>query len=223
MRGGGTGRHGGVVRALQTVSDRNLSGSDIGDEHRDEERADPPRPLLEEDLVRLLDERQAADNLRAMLRLARERGVVKRTYCHETNDEALKAKVTADLFDKCYEIVRQRITNKLERTAAFEALRNQYIESYKADHAGDEGLNLVQHEKMIKRYYHDVEKEAMRRMVLDEGIRLDGRGTRDIRPIWCEVDYLPGAHGSAVLRGERPRHWLPQPSEPKWMRRSSTG
>jgi polyribonucleotide nucleotidyltransferase len=135
--------------------------------------------------------------------MAAERSVVKRTYCHEINDEALKAKVSANLYEKCYEIVRQRITNKLERTQAFEALRDGYIESYKAENEGKEEINLVQHVKLIKKYYHDVEKEAMRRMVLDEGIRLDGRSTRDIRPIWSEVDYLPGAHGSAVFtRGE---------------------
>lgn len=135
--------------------------------------------------------------------MAAEKGVVKRTYCHETNDEALKAKVSADLFDNCYAIVRQRISNKQERLAAFEDLRNQYIESYKAANEGNQDIDLALHEKLIKRYYHDVEKEAMRRMVLDEGIRLDGRGTRDIRPIWCEVDYLPGAHGSAIFtRGE---------------------
>lgn len=132
-----------------------------------------------------------------------ERNVVKRTYCHETNDEALKAKVFADLYAPCYEIVRQRIANKHERMEAFENLRNEYIVKYKADHEGEEGLDLVAHENMIKKYYHDVEKEAMRRMVLDEGVRLDGRGTRDIRPIWGEVDYLPGSHGSAIFtRGE---------------------
>lgn len=132
-----------------------------------------------------------------------ESNAVKRQYCHETNDEALKAKVFADLYAPCYEIVRQRIANKHERMAAFENLRNEYIVKYKADHEGEEGLDLVAHENMIKKYYHDVEKEAMRRMVLDEGVRLDGRGTRDIRPIWGEVDYLPGSHGSAIFtRGE---------------------
>lgn len=135
--------------------------------------------------------------------LAAEVGVVKRTYCHETNDEALREKVTADLYDKVYEIVKQRIDVKAERLAAFENLRNEYIADYKVAHAGNEEINLELHEKLIKKYYHDVEKEAMRRLVLDEGIRLDGRGTRDIRPIWCEVDYLPGSHGSALFtRGE---------------------
>lgn len=135
--------------------------------------------------------------------LAAEVGVVKRTYCHETNDEALRAKVSADLYDKVYDIVKQRINVKAERLAAFENLRNEYISNYKTAQAGKEEINLELHEKLIKKYYHDVEKEAMRRMVLDEGIRLDGRGTRDIRPIWCEVDYLPGSHGSALFtRGE---------------------
>jgi polyribonucleotide nucleotidyltransferase len=135
--------------------------------------------------------------------MAAERGVVKRAYCHETNDENLKTKVNTDLFDKCYAIVRQRITNKQERITAFEELCKQYIETYKAENEGNEDIDLQIHGKLIKRYYHAIEKEAMRRMVLDEGIRLDGRGTRDIRDIWCEVDYLPGAHGSAVFtRGE---------------------
>ncbi|MFZ5431307.1 MAG: polyribonucleotide nucleotidyltransferase [Bacteroidota bacterium] len=135
--------------------------------------------------------------------LAAELGVVKRTYCHETNDEALREKVNADLYDKVYDVVRQRINVKADRLAAFEKLRNDYIEEYKAANEGNEEIDLVLHEKLIKKYYHDVEKEAMRRMVLDEGIRLDGRTTRDIRPIWGEVDYLPGSHGSAIFtRGE---------------------
>jgi len=137
------------------------------------------------------------------LELAAEVGVVKRTYCHEVNDEALRAKVTADLYDKCYDIVRQRISNKHERMDAFRALCDEYIEAYKAEMAGNAEIDLEQHSKLIKRYYHDVEKEAMRRMVLDEGIRLDGRDTRTIRPIWCETDFLPGAHGSSLFtRGE---------------------
>ncbi len=140
---------------------------------------------------------------KVQLELAAEVGVVKRTYCHEVNDEALRAKVTADLYDKCYDIVRQRISNKHERMDAFRALCDEYIEAYKAEMAGNAEIDLEQHSKLIKRYYHDVEKEAMRRMVLDEGIRLDGRDTRTIRPIWCETDFLPGAHGSSLFtRGE---------------------
>jgi polyribonucleotide nucleotidyltransferase len=135
--------------------------------------------------------------------LAAELGVVKRTYCHEVNDEALRTKVNADLYDKVYDIVRQRINVKADRLAAFDQLRDEYIETYKTDNAGNEEIDLAVHENLIRKYYHDVEKEAMRRMVLDEGVRLDGRGTRDIRSIWCEVDYLPGSHGSSLFtRGE---------------------
>ncbi|MBN1821646.1 MAG: polyribonucleotide nucleotidyltransferase [Prolixibacteraceae bacterium] len=135
--------------------------------------------------------------------LATELGVVKREYCHENNDEELRDKVKADLFGNCYEIVKQQITNKQERLAAFEALRDEYIEKYLEVNAGNEEMDLELHEKLIKRYFHDVEKEAMRRMVLDEKVRLDGRATNEIRPIWGEVDYLPGAHGSSIFtRGE---------------------
>jgi polyribonucleotide nucleotidyltransferase len=135
--------------------------------------------------------------------MAAELGIVKRTYSHETNDETLREKVNADLYDKVYDIVRQRINVKADRIGAFENLRNEYIESYKAANEGNADVDLGLHEKLIKKYYHDVEKEAMRRMVLDEGIRLDGRGNRDIRAIWGEVDYLPGSHGSALFtRGE---------------------
>ncbi len=135
--------------------------------------------------------------------MAAERGVVKRSYCHENNDENLRSKVNSDLYKPCSAIVRQRIANKQERTTALEEVCTQYIESYQAAHAGDESIDLPLHAKLIKKYYHDVEKEAMRQMVLDEGIRLDGRSTREIRPIWSEVDYLPGAHGSALFtRGE---------------------
>ena len=135
--------------------------------------------------------------------LAKELGVVKRKYSHETNDEELKVKVKADLYDKCYAIVKQQITNKRERTEAFESLRDGYIETYLEENAENEDFDKELSENLIKKYYHDVEKEAMRRMVLDEGVRLDGRATDQIRPIWGEVDYLPGAHGSALFtRGE---------------------
>ena len=135
--------------------------------------------------------------------LAAELEVVKREYSHENNDDELREKVKAELYDKCYEIAKQQITNKHERVEAFETLRDEFIETYKEAHAEDEETDLDLHESLIKRYFHDVEKEAMRRMILDEGIRLDGRATNQIRPIWGETDYLPGAHGSAIFtRGE---------------------
>lgn len=135
--------------------------------------------------------------------LATELGVVKREYSHETHVEELREKVKSELYGKCYEIARQQISNKQERLEAFEKIRDEFTEAYMETHAGDEGIDTELHEMLIKRYFHDVEKEAMRRMILDESIRLDGRATNEIRPIWGEIDYLPGAHGSALFtRGE---------------------
>ena len=135
--------------------------------------------------------------------LAAQLGVVKRAYCHENNDETLREKVKTELYGKCYDIAKQQITNKQVRMEAFAAICDEFTEAYKAENAENTEIDLAAHENLIKRYFHDVEKEAMRRMILDEGIRLDGRTTSQIRPIWGEVDYLPGAHGSSIFtRGE---------------------
>jgi polyribonucleotide nucleotidyltransferase len=135
--------------------------------------------------------------------LAKELGVVKREYSHENNDEVLRAKVKAELYDACYQFAKSNVHDKQERLAGFDAIRDEYIEAYKEANAKNEEIDLELHEKLIKRYYHEVEKEAMRRMILDEKIRLDGRKTDEIRTIWGEVDYLPGAHGSSLFtRGE---------------------
>lgn len=121
---------------------------------------------------------------------------VKRTYCHETNDEALREKVIAETYDKAYAIARER-SAKHERSEKFEALEEEFCAQFTEE-------ELVEKRPLIKRYFHDdVLKKAMRNMILDEGIRLDGRHTTEIRPIWCEVGYLPCAHGSAIFtRGE---------------------
>ena len=120
---------------------------------------------------------------------------VKREYCHEVNDD----EVRKDVHDKCYAkayAVATSGTDKHARAEAFDAI----VEEYKAGYTAEE---LETRAEMIDRYYHDVEKEAMRRAILDEGKRLDGRKTTDIRPIWIETDCLPGPHGSAVFtRGE---------------------
>ncbi len=140
---------------------------------------------------------------KAQEELAAELGVVKRAYCHENNDETLRSKVHAGLYGKCFAICEQQITNKAERMGAFQALCDNYIEEYKAANAENSEIDLDLHVSLIKKYYHDVEKEAMRRMILDKGIRLDGRNTKQIRAIWGEVDYLPGSHGSSIFtRGE---------------------
>ena len=121
---------------------------------------------------------------------------VKREYCHEVNDEDLRKDVHEKCYDKAYAIAKAGCADKHWRNDSFAAVCDEYIESLPEEER-DEKTALV------KRYYHDVEKEAVRRCILDEGIRLDGRKTTDIRPIWCEVDYIPGPHGSAVFtRGE---------------------
>ena len=121
---------------------------------------------------------------------------VKREYCHETNDEDLKKKVWAETYDKTYEVVCEGCADKHlrgEKVAAIEAeFLAQYNEEERAQVAG-----------LVHKYYHDCHKDAVRNMILDKGIRLDGRKTNEIRPIWSEIDYLPGSHGSSVFtRGE---------------------
>ncbi len=129
--------------------------------------------------------------------LAHEAGAdTKREYCHEVNDEDLRADVKAKCYDKAYKIAQAGCADKHWRQDQFDAICQEYIDALPEEER-DEKTPLV------KRYYHDVEKEAVRRCILDEGVRLDGRKTTEIRPIWCEVDYLPGPHGSAVFtRGE---------------------
>jgi len=121
---------------------------------------------------------------------------VKRVYNHEENDEDLKKDIWAKTYDKVYTVAASCNTDKHSRVDNFKAVKAEYIESIDPEVAtAKKGL--------IGKYYHEVEKEAMRRSILDEGKRLDGRKTTEIRPIWSEVDYLPGAHGSAVFtRGE---------------------
>ncbi|MCD8172601.1 MAG: polyribonucleotide nucleotidyltransferase [Alistipes sp.] len=129
--------------------------------------------------------------------LSRELGKdVKRTYCHEANDEELRQQVIAATYDKAYEVAKS-MSAKHERAAKFDAIEEEFIASIPEE-------ELAEKLPLVKRYFHDdVLKKAMRNMILDEGIRLDGRQTDQIRPIWCEVGYLPAAHGSAVFtRGE---------------------
>ena len=121
---------------------------------------------------------------------------VKREYCHEENDEDLRKDVWAKCYDKAYVVATACNPNKHQRGDSFKAV----LEEYKAGLTEEE---WVEKGALAKKYYHDVEKEAMRRSILDEGKRLDGRNTTEIRPIWSEIDYLPGAHGSAIFtRGE---------------------
>lgn len=131
----------------------------------------------------------------AQMELAKELGVVKREYCHENNDEELRAQIKDFCYDKVYKVAKSMLT-KHERGDAFSAIKEEFLQTL-SEEERDAKASLV------SRYYHDVEKNAMRNMILDESIRLDGRKTDQIRPIECEIDYLPSAHGSALFtRGE---------------------
>ena len=121
---------------------------------------------------------------------------VKREYCHEENDEELKKLVWEKCYKPAYEVASSQNPNKHERIAAFENVLTGFLETISEEERDAKS-------PLIKRYYHEVEKEAMRRSILDEGKRLDGRKTTEIRPIWSEVDFLAGPHGSALFtRGE---------------------
>ena len=125
-----------------------------------------------------------------------EKAKTKREYCHETNDEALKVQVKEATYQKCYELALTGNPDKHARSEGFKAIRDAFIESLPEEDQAEKA-------SLVKRYFHDVEKEAVRNAVLNERIRLDGRKLNQIRPIWSEVDYLPSAHGSAVFtRGE---------------------
>ena len=134
---------------------------------------------------------------KAQMELMEEVGsTVKREYCHEENDEELRAQVHEACYAKAYAVAASGNNDKHGRSEAFEAVREEFKAQFTEEELEEKGA-------LIDRYYHDVEKEAMRRCILDEGKRLDGRKTTEIRPIWCEVGYLPGPHGSAIFtRGE---------------------
>lgn len=133
---------------------------------------------------------------KAQMEFAEEVGsTVKRVYCHEVNDEDLRKKVWDETYEKCYQAAKSSTADKHKRTDAFEAIITEFLGHYTEDDKVDEAL--------VKKYYHDVLKEASRKLVLNEKIRLDGRRTDEIRPIVCEIDPLPATHGSALFtRGE---------------------
>lgn len=134
---------------------------------------------------------------RAQMELTEMAGkTVKRTYCHEENDEELRKQVWDKCYQKAYAVASSQNPNKHERIEAFEAILEEFMETLPEEEREEK-------KSLAGRYYHAVEKEAMRRCILDEGKRLDGRSSTEIRPIWCEVDFVPGPHGSALFtRGE---------------------
>ncbi len=139
------------------------------------------------------------DQCKVQLELANEieKSKVKREYCHENNDEALREKIEKETYQKAYDAAMKQLADKHLRSENFSRIIEEFIENHLTEEEAEEKAAL------IKRYYHDVEKKAVRRMILDERVRLDGRKLDEIRPIWCEIDYLPSPHGSAIFtRGE---------------------
>ena len=163
------------------------------------------KEVSEQDLLGAL--KAAHEAIKPMCRLqkelAKELGTdVKREYCHEVNDEELREEVKAKCYQPAYDVTKQAL-EKHQRAEAFEKIREDFKLAYAAAHPELSDDELEEKNGLVDRYYHDVERDAMRRCILDEGIRLDGRKTTDIRPIWCEVSPLPMPHGSAIFtRGE---------------------
>ena len=170
--------------------------------------------VTEQDLLGALKAAMAAIKPMCELQaeLSKELGKdVKREYDHEVNDEALRERMNRELYQPAYDITKQALP-KQDRADAFEKLledfKEKFFEERKAaaetsETAEAPEISDDEYSAMMDRYYHDVERDAMRRCILDEGIRLDGRKTTDIRPIWCEVSPLPMPHGSAIFtRGE---------------------
>jgi polyribonucleotide nucleotidyltransferase len=163
------------------------------------------KEVSEQDLLGAL--KAAMDAIKPMcelqVELSKELGKdVKREYDHEINDEALRERMNKELYQPAYDITKQAL-EKHARAEAFEKILADFKEKFLAEVPEDSEISKEDYEAMMDRYYHDVERDAMRRCILDEGIRLDGRKTTDIRPIWCEVSPLPMPHGSSIFtRGE---------------------
>ena len=163
------------------------------------------KEVSEQDLLGAL--KAAMDAIRPMCllqtELSKELGKdVKREYDHEVNDEELREQMNKELYQPAYDVTKQAL-EKHARAEAFEKILSDFKEAYAAAHSDLDEDALQEKNDMMDRYYHDVMRDAMRRCILDEGIRLDGRKTTDIRPIWCEVSPLPIPHGSSIFtRGE---------------------
>ena len=163
------------------------------------------KEVSEQDLLGAL--KAAMDAIKPMCELqtelSKELGKdVKREYDHEVNDEELRERMNKELYQPAYDVTKQAL-EKHQRAEAFEKILADFKEKYAAEHADLTEDELDEKYAMMDRYYHDVERDAMRRCILDEGIRLDGRKTDEIRPIWCEVSPLPMPHGSSIFtRGE---------------------
>ena len=163
------------------------------------------KEVSEQDMIGALKAAMAAIKPMCELQaeLSKELGKdVKREYDHEVNDEELREQMNKELYQPAYDVTKQAL-EKQARAEAFEKILEDFKEKYAAEHADLTEDEMEEKVAMMERYYHDVERDAMRRCILDEGIRLDGRKTDEIRPIWCEVSPLPMPHGSSIFtRGE---------------------
>ena len=163
------------------------------------------KEVSEQDLIGAL--KVAAEAIKPMCELqyelAKEKGTdVKREYDHEINDEELREQIKTELYKPVYDINHQAL-EKHARQDAFDKVLADFLEKYDAAHTDLSEEDLEEKHAEATRYYDDVMRDAMRRCILDEGLRLDGRATTEIRPIWCEVSPLPMPHGSAIFqRGE---------------------
>ncbi|MEH2861967.1 polyribonucleotide nucleotidyltransferase [Segatella copri] len=163
------------------------------------------KEVSEQDLIGAL--KVAAEAIKPMCELqyelAKEKGTdVKREYDHEINDEELREQIKSELYKPAYDI-NHRALEKHARQDAFDKVLADFLEKYDAAHTDLSEEDLEEKHAEATRYYDDVMRDAMRRCILDEGLRLDGRATTEIRPIWCEVSPLPMPHGSAIFqRGE---------------------
>ena len=163
------------------------------------------KEVSEQDLIGAL--KAAAEAIKPMCELqyelAKEKGTdVKREYDHEINDEELREQIKTELYKPAYDINHQAL-EKHARQDAFDKVLADFLEKYDAAHTDLSEEDLEEKHAEATRYYDDVMRDAMRRCILDEGLRLDGRATTEIRPIWCEVSPLPMPHGSAIFqRGE---------------------
>lgn len=163
------------------------------------------KEVQEKDLIDALKAAHAAIKPMCELQdeLAKELGTdKKREYDDEINDEDLRQQIKDELYKPCYEINHKALP-KQERNDAYDKVLADFLEKYDATHTDLSEEDLEEKHAEATRYYADVMRDAMRRCILDEGLRMDGRGTTDIRPIWCEVSPLPMPHGSAIFqRGE---------------------
>lgn len=162
--------------------------------------------VSEQDLINAL--KAAHDAIKPMCEiqeeLAKELGTdVKREYCDEMNDEELREQVKKETYDACYAQAQSGDNDKKHREEVYDKIKSDFIERYDAAHTDLSEDDLEEKHAQIERYYADVQRDSMRRSVLDTGKRMDGRACDEIRPIWCEVDPLPMPHGSAYFqRGE---------------------